>query len=102
VLGDMGELGAHAEAGHRQIGARAGELRVDGLYALGESAPLVCEAARGAGLDAARARVATDPDEIARSLRAELRAGDVVLVKGSRSMKMERVVEALAATVEGR
>jgi UDP-N-acetylmuramoyl-tripeptide--D-alanyl-D-alanine ligase len=98
VLGDMGELGAHAEAGHRQIGARAGELRVDGLYALGKSAPLVCEAARGAGLDAARARVATDPDEIARSLQAELRAGDVVLVKGSRSMRMERVVEALTGT----
>jgi UDP-N-acetylmuramoyl-tripeptide--D-alanyl-D-alanine ligase len=98
VLGDMGELGAHAEAGHRQIGARAGELRVDALYALGELAPLVCEAARGAGLDAARAHVAADPDEIVRSLRAELRAGDVVLVKGSRSMRMERVVEALTGT----
>jgi UDP-N-acetylmuramoyl-tripeptide--D-alanyl-D-alanine ligase len=98
VLGDMGELGAHAEAGHRQIGARAGELRVDALYALGAHAALVCEAARRAGLDAGRAHVAASHDEIARALLAELRAGDVVLVKGSRSMRMERVIEALTGT----
>jgi UDP-N-acetylmuramoyl-tripeptide--D-alanyl-D-alanine ligase len=98
VLGDMGELGAHAEAGHRAVGMRAGELRVDGLYALGKLAPLVREAALGAGLDAVRARVAGDHDEIARALQAVLRAGDVVLVKGSRSMRMERVVEALTGT----
>jgi UDP-N-acetylmuramoyl-tripeptide--D-alanyl-D-alanine ligase len=98
VLGDMGELGAHAEAGHRQIGARAGSLRVDALYALGRLAPLVCEAAQGAGLAAARAHVAASHEQIARALRAELRAGDIVLVKGSRSMRMERVVEALTGT----
>jgi UDP-N-acetylmuramyl pentapeptide synthase len=98
VLGDMGELGAHAEAGHRQIGARAGELRDEALYALGAHAALVCEAARRAGLDAARAHVAASHDEVARALVAELHAGDVVLVKGSRSMRMERVIEALTGT----
>jgi UDP-N-acetylmuramoyl-tripeptide--D-alanyl-D-alanine ligase len=98
VLGDMGELGAHAEAGHREVGARAGRLRVDALYALGEFAPLVREAALGAGLDAARIHLPASHDEIASALRAELRAGDVALVKGSRSMRMERVVEALTGT----
>jgi UDP-N-acetylmuramyl pentapeptide synthase len=98
VLGDMGELGAHAEAGHRQVGERTGELRVDALYALGTRAALVCEAARAAGLPASRAHVAGSHDEIARALARDLRAGDVVLVKGSRSMRMERVVEALAGT----
>jgi len=98
VLGDMGELGTHAEAGHRGVGALAGELRVDALYALGKHAPLVREAALAAGLPAERARVAASHDEIAGTLRGALRAGDVVLVKGSRSMRMERVVEALTGT----
>jgi UDP-N-acetylmuramoyl-tripeptide--D-alanyl-D-alanine ligase len=98
VLGDMGELGAHAEAGHRQIGALAGALRVDGLYPLGKQAPLVREAALGAGLGAARVHLLASHDEIAAALRQTLRAGDVVLVKGSRSMRMERVVEALTGT----
>jgi UDP-N-acetylmuramoyl-tripeptide--D-alanyl-D-alanine ligase len=98
VLGDMGELGAHAEAGHRGIGARAGELRLDGLYALGKFAPLVREAALAAGLDPARAHVSASHTEIADALRGALRPGDVALVKGSRSMRMERVIEALTGT----
>ena len=98
VLGDMGELGAHAEAGHRGIGARAGELRLDGLFALGKFAPLVREAALAAGLDPARAHVSTSHIEIADALRSALRSGDVALVKGSRSMRMERVIEALTGT----
>jgi len=95
VLGDMGELGAHAAPGHRGVGALAGELRVDALYALGAHAALVRDAALAAGLEGARAHVAASHDEIAEALRRTLRAGDVVLVKGSRSMRMERVVEAL-------
>ncbi|HEU4427592.1 MAG TPA: UDP-N-acetylmuramoyl-tripeptide--D-alanyl-D-alanine ligase [Myxococcota bacterium] len=98
VLGDMGELGAHAEAGHRSVGALAGELRVDALYALGEHAALVREAALAGGLTAERTHVAASHDEIAAALRNVLRAGDVALVKGSRSMRMERVVEALTGT----
>jgi len=98
VLGDMGELGTHAEAGHRGVGALAGELRVDALFALGKHAPLVREAAIAAGLPAAHARVAASHAEIAGALRGALQAGDVVLVKGSRSMRMERVVEALTGT----
>jgi UDP-N-acetylmuramoyl-tripeptide--D-alanyl-D-alanine ligase len=98
VLGDMGELGAHAEAGHRDVGALAGELRIDALWALGAHASLVRDAAIGAGLPAARAHLAASHDEIAGALRGTLRAGDVVLVKGSRSMRMERVLEALTGT----
>ncbi len=98
VLGDMGELGTHAEAGHRGVGARAGELRVDALYVLGKFAPLVRDAALAAGLAPARAHVALSHAEIADALHSALRAGDVALVKGSRSMRMERVVEALTGT----
>jgi UDP-N-acetylmuramyl pentapeptide synthase len=98
VLGDMGELGAHAAAGHRGVGARAGELRVDALYALGEQAELVRSAAVAAGLEPGRAHLAASHAEIADALRATLRAGDVALIKGSRSMRMERVVEALTGT----
>jgi UDP-N-acetylmuramoyl-tripeptide--D-alanyl-D-alanine ligase len=58
----------------------------------------VCEAARAAGLDPARAHVAASHAEIADALRGVLRRGDVVLVKGSRSMRMERVVESLTGS----
>ncbi len=98
VLGDMGELGATAEGAHRELGARAAALGVDGLFALGKHAGVVCDAARAAGLPATRTRAAATHEEVADALRGELRAGDVVLVKGSRSMRMERVVEALLGT----
>ena len=98
VLGDMGELGAHADESHHGVGTRAGELRVDALYALGKQAERLRDAAVAAGLEPGRAHVASSHAEISDALRASLRAGDVALVKGSRSMRMERIVESLTGT----
>jgi UDP-N-acetylmuramoyl-tripeptide--D-alanyl-D-alanine ligase len=100
VLGDMGELGREAPRAHRAAGALAAELGVDHLFALGEHAPELAAGALGAGMDPSRVHVVADHEAAARGVASRLRDKDWVLVKGSRSMRMERVVEALVAPAE--
>ena len=93
VLGDMGELGAHAAACHTEVGAHAREAGIETLYALGEMS------AHAVAAFGANARHFADADALINQLRTVLSpgvAGTAVLVKGSRFMKMERVVDALA------
>lgn len=91
VLGDMGELGADADALHAQSGARARACGFARLYGLGERSRHAV-AAFGSG-----ARHFADIDALTAALAADLAAGaaPTVLVKGSRSMRLERVVRAL-------
>jgi len=99
VLGDMGELGETAGEAHRSTGRLVAELGIDFLYTLGSHARALAEGAREAGMRADRVREAGEPEELAASVREQLARGtrDWVLVKGSRAMRMERVVELLAA-----
>jgi UDP-N-acetylmuramyl pentapeptide synthase len=96
VLGDMGELGATAKAAHRAAGRLAAELGLELLFALGALSGEVVAGAIEAGMDAERTFASQDPVELAARVRALLRGSDWVLVKGSRSMRMERIVQALA------
>lgn len=93
VLGRMGELGAYAESGHREVG-RAASAGIDKLLTVGDEADWISMEASGMGLD----DVSHFEDTLAAAaaLKAELAPGDVVLVKGSRSARMERVIEELA------
>ena len=86
VLGDMGELGAAAADIHRRVGAMARKAGVQRLYALGELTKQTV-ASFGAG-----AQHFPDHEALIGALRAVLRADMTVLVKGSRMMKMERVI----------
>ena len=95
VLGDMGELGPGAEQFHRELGARAAALGVDALYAVGEAARETADGALGAGLGTAAVHWLPDAAAAAEALRASLREGDWLLLKGSRSMRMETVLETL-------
>jgi UDP-N-acetylmuramyl pentapeptide synthase len=97
VLGDMGELGAGATQAHVAVGRLAAELGIDFLFALGAHAPSLAKGALEAGMDPARVRVARDHAEASAEVGLLLQKDDWVLVKGSRSMRMERVVESLAA-----
>jgi UDP-N-acetylmuramoyl-tripeptide--D-alanyl-D-alanine ligase len=98
VLGEMGELGAAADEAHREIGRLVGSLGLDALFALGgERAARFAEGAAAAGLPAERIVLCRDHEEIAQRVARELVPKDWVLVKGSRSARMERVVERLAA-----
>ena len=102
VLGDMGELGEASLDAHRRTGALVAELGLDHLFTLGRFGQSLADAAVRAGMATERVHVGASHEEVAAAVHELLQGNDWVLVKGSRSMKMERVVEALAATVEGR
>jgi UDP-N-acetylmuramoyl-tripeptide--D-alanyl-D-alanine ligase len=93
VLGDMAELGDHAEAAHLEIGRLAAESGVDQLFAVGRNAPLVARAARAAGL--LRVLEFADPEALVSALKCFLKPGDLVLLKASRSMRLEGVAARL-------
>ncbi|HXG42535.1 MAG TPA: UDP-N-acetylmuramoyl-tripeptide--D-alanyl-D-alanine ligase [Dehalococcoidia bacterium] len=93
LLGDMLELGEAAEDGHRQVGAHAART-THKLLVLGEMAPAMAAAALAAGHH--DVQVLADKDEAVAILARELRAGDWLLVKASRALALETVVEALA------
>ena len=101
VLGDMGELGATAREAHREAGRLAAALGIDFVFALGQHADEVVGGAVAGGLPRERAVAASDHDDLANRVRTVLRGSDWVLVKGSRSMKMERVVQALSQNGSG-
>jgi UDP-N-acetylmuramoyl-tripeptide--D-alanyl-D-alanine ligase len=94
ILGDMLELGAGAEAAHRALGRAAGAA-LTGLAAVGALAPVVVGEARAAGLPVERAVVAASPEAAAAALGPWTAAGDWILVKASRGLRLERAVEAL-------
>jgi UDP-N-acetylmuramoyl-tripeptide--D-alanyl-D-alanine ligase len=96
VVGDMGELGEASAEAHARVGRRAAALGLDGLFALGEHAEGVAAAALEAGMPPECVHVDSDHAGLAAQLRSVLRRGDWILVKGSRAMQMERVVEELA------
>ncbi len=95
VLGDMLELGSEEQRGHQVVGARAAHV-VDVLIAVGARGQWIGQAARAAGLAAEQVFFGADNARAIEIARAVLRAGDVVLVKGSRGMQMEEIVNALA------
>ncbi|NLI11826.1 MAG: UDP-N-acetylmuramoyl-tripeptide--D-alanyl-D-alanine ligase [Peptococcaceae bacterium] len=95
VLGNMLELGPRATAGHREVWQTAAGLRLDYLVTVGDLAADVANGAAGAGLAAARVFHCDDNPGAIRVLNDLLRDGDVVLVKGSRGMKMEQIVQHL-------
>jgi UDP-N-acetylmuramoyl-tripeptide--D-alanyl-D-alanine ligase len=95
VLGDMLELGPLSDEAHREIGRAVAALPADEFVGHGRAAALAVEAARAAGLAEAH-HAPTFEDTVAHLLK-RLSPGDVVLVKGSRGMRMERVVDALVA-----
>lgn len=95
VLGEMGELGSESDRGHREVGVEAATLGIDHLIAIGQGGALIAAAARKSGLEKSTAVESTTQ---AADLLGEIAAaGDLVLVKGSRAARTERVLEEFAA-----
>jgi UDP-N-acetylmuramoyl-tripeptide--D-alanyl-D-alanine ligase len=99
VLGDMLELGAGAEAAHREAGRAIAAAGVAELIGVGRHARTAVEAARASGL-AESHHTATFEDTVVLLLK-RLVPGDALLVKGSRGMRMEQVVDALMGRFGG-
>jgi UDP-N-acetylmuramoyl-tripeptide--D-alanyl-D-alanine ligase len=93
VLGDMLELGPGEEAEHRALGALAAEAATV-LAFFGPRTAAAFEVAKGGGIEAAHF---LEIEPLLGWLRPRLRTGDAILVKGSRGMKLERVVDAVVA-----
>ncbi len=100
VLGDMLELGAYADEGHKMVGLRAADV-VDLLVTVGELGHAIGEAA-AAGLAGDALHILPSDREAVAFLRATLHANDIVLVKGSRAVGMDAIVADILQTPEQR
>jgi len=100
VLGEMLELGDGHIAGHLDVGEAAAGV-VDLLVVVGDEALAIADGARDAGLDPAKVLLVHDRDAALDALRPRLRDGDVVLVKASRGIALDLLVDALRAEFGG-
>ena len=100
VLGDMLELGSYEEEGHRKVGLRAMDVaRV--LVTVGERGAIIAEEARRNGMPADQVRACASNDEAVEYLKTVIEPGDMILVKGSRGVRMEDIVAALEPALSG-
>jgi UDP-N-acetylmuramoyl-tripeptide--D-alanyl-D-alanine ligase len=90
VLGDMFELGKRSATMHRRVGQDIQAAGVEHLVTFGQEARRIAEGAKGVD-----SRHFDSPEACAAHLQGLLRAGDVVLIKGSRAMAMERILDSL-------
>ena len=94
VLGDMLELGQYEQVGHEMVGLRAAEV-CDELIVVGERGPMIAWAARQTGFPSASIQTFKTVLGSIPYLQAHLSEGDVVLIKGSHGLRMDRIVSAL-------
>ena len=99
VLGDMLELGAYEEEGHRLVGGRAAQV-VHKLVTVGSRARWIAEEALAAGMQPADVHPTGSNDDAIGVLLGLIRSNDIVLIKGSRGLAMETIVDALAGSSE--
>ncbi|HEY8531028.1 MAG TPA: UDP-N-acetylmuramoyl-tripeptide--D-alanyl-D-alanine ligase [Limnochorda sp.] len=101
VLGDMLELGAVAHAEHVRLGRRAAEAGLAYLVVVGERAAEISEGAREAGMSPEAIHLASGWEEAVRLVESLSQPGDTILVKASRGLGLERVVQGLARKEAG-
>jgi UDP-N-acetylmuramoyl-tripeptide--D-alanyl-D-alanine ligase len=101
VLGDMKELGDHTESCHREIGAYLAKQDLSKIYWVGECGPVVEKGYRDNG-GTSPLTIFPDANQLANAVEDEFHAGDIVLVKGSRACKLEKVVGAIHTQAETR
>src|SRR6185503_6344318 len=100
VLGEMLELGKGSASGHKEVGTAAAAT-CDLLVVVGAGAAGIAAGARAAGLDASRILEARDREAALDLLRVRLRDGDVVLIKASRGVELDLLVEGLKVELSG-
>lgn len=96
-LGNMEELGAQSKRAHTLIGQRVAALHIDELFTFGNKAEGIAKAALDSGLKPEDIHICTTPEDMIAQLRQRLQPNDIVLVKGSQSMRFEKIVAAIMA-----
>jgi len=96
VLGDMREIGKYSEEAHQTIGEKAAEF-ADLLFTVGEKARFIKSAAIQYGLSEEKIFHFDTQEEAGRALQNAIKQEDIILIKGSRAMKMEKIVEEIMA-----
>jgi UDP-N-acetylmuramoyl-tripeptide--D-alanyl-D-alanine ligase len=99
VLGDMLELGQYEQRGHEMVGIRAAEV-VDELITVGERGKMIAEAALATGLPANKVAAMEQVEQVIEYLKPKIKPEDVILIKGSNLMRMDRIVSALEEAEE--
>jgi UDP-N-acetylmuramoyl-tripeptide--D-alanyl-D-alanine ligase len=92
ILADMLEIGEYAEEAHRNIGKIASEI-VDHLFCIGPRSHFMAESALKAGLDSKKVQVFDTSESAMKMIEKELKQGDLILVKGSHAMELDKVLE---------
>ncbi len=95
VLGDMLELGKSASMWHQRIGEESVQMGADYVYALGEFSCDIIKGSMRSGLNRLHAKEYSNVSSIRDQLLSQIKVGDIVLIKGSRGMRMERIVDDL-------
>lgn len=96
ILGDMLELGSYAESSHRAVGALAADFGVDCLIAVGENAKFVAEGAIENGFCSSEIYVFYNNITAKEHINEILKPNDVILLKGSRGMRLEELADFIA------
>jgi UDP-N-acetylmuramyl pentapeptide synthase len=101
-LGEMMELGDATVSAHRQAGQMVAELGASHFFAMGEHSNEMMQGAVLAGMPLKQAEAVRTHAEMAKRIREEMREGDIIFLKGSRKMTLEKVVEDLKGHIETR
>ena len=96
VLGDMLELGGPGQVAHREVGREVARVGIQYLITMGPLAEQIAQGALSAGMDKWRVMYSQGPKDAGEKVLKVAKSGDYILVKGSRKMKMERILEFIA------
>ena len=97
VLGDMLELGPETENTHRAIGFKVAEANIDFLITVGQASKGTAAAAIEAGMNFDQVASFANSIEAGKFLQEKIKANDLILVKGSQSIRMEKIVKEIMA-----
>jgi len=95
ALADMKELGESSALYHIKVGEFVADRKFDGLFLFGEMSQYYADGAERVGMSPEKIKIFESKDDMSAHLKSFLKEGDVLLVKGSRSMKMEEVVNSI-------
>lgn len=100
IMGDMLEIGVYTEEGHQLVGRKIADSGINHLIAVGEKARGFIRGAKEAGMEDDYIFYFDHPEEAGRFLQNRIKAGDVLLIKGSQGARMEKIVKELMAEPE--